>query len=100
MRPGDMHKLVGGKLERLQARAWPPAERDWRIKQAERSLQERQRRVAARDDQRRPQYPDGPDRPAHPGPVIAFGHKPASREKSGAGRHQAPQRERYVLAPY
>jgi hypothetical protein len=65
MCPGHMHEPAGGKGKRLQAGARLPAERDRRIKQAERTFQQRQRRVTARHDQCRPRRPDGPDLAAH-----------------------------------
>ncbi len=76
VRPSDMDKSIAGQAQRLLTGARPPGERHRRIEEAQRHLEERQRRITAGHHQRRPRRSERDDLA---GPVTRppAGAKPA-----------------------
>ena len=104
VRPGGVHEPVGGQLQRLLAGALPPAQRDRRVEQAERGLQQRQGRIAAGHHQGRAAAarsagPGGARRrpaaavPAGAGPRAGW-PAPAAGHEAGPACRGAGQRQR------
>ena len=80
-----VHQPGGGQAQGLATAAWPPGERQGRVEQGERRLEQRQRRIAAGHHDGRPRRPDGPYRHQVPRFVLA---RPTRPPEPAEARHQ------------